>query len=384
MLELNYNNNNHILPLAIIKQIKHDDNQIKKMSTGSFSQEPFSPKTHYLKLADSNYYFALITLRHYIKVASDYFFGVEQKAKNIDLFMLTSSISSPMGPGSDSKPINIKFGKLKTCLTDSSQFGFEPLLLNKFKKVYCYLPSMRGEDCDARHLSQFFHCELEIRGGLNNLIPIIEKYIKFLCRVILTMDQTIEKIAVKPSTSKKILKDTINIKKFPAITFDKAVDLLIKNGFKNLVHTTKHGRDISSQGEIQLMKLLKIKTPLWITHFDRDRVPFYQKPNPKNKNETINADLLFPPVIKNSFGGEVVGASQRQDNVKEIHESLKRQKHINAEPYEWYINLRRQKNYQTTSGFGMGIERFIAWALGKSDIKDVIPYPRIKNTRSYP
>ena len=71
-----------------------------------------------------------------------------------------------MGPGSDSEVIPIKFGKYNSFLVDSSQFGFEPLLLNKLDKVYCYLPSMRGENPDKRHLNQFFHCEAEIKGTL--------------------------------------------------------------------------------------------------------------------------------------------------------------------------------------------------------------------------
>ena len=87
-------------------------------------------------------------MRHYIKIASDYYFGVECGAKNIDLFMLTPSVSSPMGPASDSEPNLIKFGKYNSNLVDSSQFGLEPLLLNGIDMVYCYMPSMRGENPD--------------------------------------------------------------------------------------------------------------------------------------------------------------------------------------------------------------------------------------------
>jgi asparaginyl-tRNA synthetase len=94
--------------------------------------------------------------------------------------------------------------------------------------------------------------------------------------------------------------------------------------------------------------------------------------------------LLFPPIIKDAFGGEVVGSGQRQDNVEEMHESLKRQKNISSRSYAWYIDLRRQPNYTITSGFGLGVERFIAWALAKDDIKKVIPYPRLKNTVTFP
>jgi asparaginyl-tRNA synthetase len=93
--------------------------------------------------------------------------------------------------------------------------------------------------------------------------------------------------------------------------------------------------------------------------------------------------LIFPPIIKESFGGEIVGCGQRQDNPKEIYESLYRQ-NISPEPYEWYINLRKLPKYQVTSGFGLGIERFITWSLCRDDIKNSILYPRLKNVKTYP
>jgi asparaginyl-tRNA synthetase len=132
------------------------------------------------------------------------------------------------------------------------------------------------------------------------------------------------------------------------------------------------------------MDILKTKLPIWLTNFDRDRVPFYQKPDYKNPEKTISADLLFPPMTKGAFGGEIVGSGQRQDSAEEMYESLKRQNNISPISYEWYIDLRRQPNYKATSGFGLGIERFIAWSLGKDNIRDVILYPRIKNTKTFP
>jgi asparaginyl-tRNA synthetase len=374
-----------MLPKFLEKEILKDEKDLEAMQGScSFKMPNYNPKTHYKHITDKKYFHALTVLRHYIKAASDYYFGVKLNAKNIDLFMLTSSISSPMGPGSDSEPIRIKFGKYETCLVDSSQFGFEPLLMNGFSKVYCYLPSMRGEDSDKRHLNQFYHCEMEMKGTLDELISYIEGYIKVLCEVVLLMDKTTRCISGDYKQTRKIFKKTLNLRSFPSITFDKAVDLIVKHGMKKHVRFTKHGRDITSQGEKELMRLLKADTPIWVKYYDRDRVPFYQKPDPKHPDKTLNADLLFPPIIKGSFGGEIVGSGQRQDNPKEMYESLKRQNDISADVYEWYIDLRKSPAYQVTSGFGLGIERFIAWALAKDDIRHVILYPRIKNTISIP
>jgi len=367
------------------KDIIECDKQFSNVKNcSSFRITRYRLKKHYKDLCASGYYHGLILLRHYIKAASDYYFGVEQKAKNVDLFMFTSSVSSPLGPGSDSEPVSIKLGKLNTFLVDSSQFGFEPILINNIEKAYCYLPSMRGEDCDKRHLTQFYHCEMEMRGGLGELIPIIEGYVKILCETTLLMKNVVGKISVSPVETKRMMNRVIKMKKFPKISFDEAVEILISNGKKSLIHFSNHGRSISSRGEIELMLILKVNTPIWLYNFDRDMVPFYQKPDPKNQDRVINADLLFPPINKKSFGGEILGAGQRQDNAKEMYESLRRQSNVSVKSYKWYIELRNQSNYKATSGFGLGIERFLAWAIGKDNIRDVIPYPRIKNFKTLP
>ncbi len=84
-----------------------------------------------------------------------------------------------------------------------------------------------------------------------------------------------------------------------------------------------------------------------------------------------------------SFGGEIVGCGQRQDNTEEMYDSMKRQG-VSSDPYTWYADLRSMPSYRTTAGFGLGVERFIAWSLGLGNIRDAIPYPRLKNVLTIP
>lgn len=372
-----------MIPMHILEIINKENSLFSNRKKEDFLMPEYNPEFHYLHLAKYDYFFALLCLRNYIKPISDYYFSVIVGAKNIDLFMLTPSISSPMGPGSNSEGIPIKFGGLDTYLVDSSQFGFEPLLLNSLKKVYCYLPSMRGENFDKRHLNQFFHCEMEMRGQLKELKPIIEGYIKIMCETILLADNIVNLISTNPEKTKEVLKKIVNQERFQEISFDEAINILENNDRKDLINYTDKGRDISSNGEQELLKILEIDMPIWINNYDRDRVPFYQKPNPENTNQTINADLLFPALQEGSFGGEIVGCGQRQDVPEEMYESLERQG-LSSRPYEWYIDIRRQKNYQISSGFGLGIERYLSWALGFDDIKNAIIYPRLKGIITYP
>lgn len=362
-------------------KIQRSDNDYLKKDRADYKLPDYDANTYYIEVAKSPYFQALSVLRHYIKRACDVYWGDIQNAYNIDLFMITQSISSPMGPGSDSEAISIKFGESNAYLVDSSQFGFEPLLVNGIKKVYCYLPSFRGENPNNRHLSQFYHCEAEILGTLEDLKPQIEGFVKFLAETLISMPNILSLLSTSSDTSTEKLNLLLQTKKFQEVEFDDAIKILKDSGYSNLINESEFGHDISSEGEVKLMEILKAEVPIWVNYFDRDRVAFYQKPYKENK--TINADLLFPPIVDNSFGGEIIGSGQRQDNVDEMYDSLKRQG-LDPEPYEWYIDLRRLKNYKTTSGFGLGIERFIAWALCRDRIQDVILYPRLKNTVSLP
>jgi asparaginyl-tRNA synthetase len=368
---------------AILAQVTKDDKKFSNKKKKDFGIPTYSPNRHYLDLASNNYFLALIYLRDIIKLTTDYYFRNILGAKNVDLFMLTPSVSSPMGPGSDSEAINIKFGKLVTNLVDSSQFGFEPLLLNDVDKVYCYMPSMRGENPDKRHLNQFFHCEAEIKGDIFAIKKVATDYIKLICKACLRAKNIINLISTDPDKTRLMLTGVISQPSFLDISFDEAIKLLESSGNKKMIRYKKYGRDISAEGEIALFNLLGVNRPIWLNNFDRDRVPFYQKPDPKNEDKVINADFLVPPLTRNAFGGELIGSGQRQDNSREMKESLIRQG-VEIGPYKWYINLREQPGYQITSGFGMGVERFIAWILGLSDIKDTILYPRLKNIKMYP
>ncbi len=172
-------------------------------------------------------------------MASDYYWSKIQKAYNVDLFMLTPSVSSPMGPGSDSEAIEIKFGNLHTYLIDSSQFGFEPIVMNDIHKVYCYLPSMCGENPDKRHLNQFFHCEVEIKGTLQDLKPQIHEYIRYLGKTMLSQKSILKKISANYEVTIQKLEAIISNSKFKEIEFYHAVDLLIKNGFSQICESNR-------------------------------------------------------------------------------------------------------------------------------------------------
>lgn len=364
----------------ILKNARLDASEFVKINGQNSLRPPlYNAESYVDDVIEDKYFAALLIVRHYVKLTSDAYWS-EIGAFNVDLFMLTPSASSPMGPGSDSEVISIQFGKYHTNLTDSSQFGFEPLMFH-VDKAYSYLPSMRGENPDARHLNQFFHCEAEIVGTLDKLLPFVEGYVRALARTFAALTPIIELMSIDFSKTEQVLQNIVNAKSFNKKTFNEVYPWLQENPSFHSV--SDFGRNITNSGEVALVRAMGDGLPMWLCNYDRDTVAFYQKPDPQTTGSVINADLLFAPIIEGGLGGEIVGAGQRQNNSEEIIESLKRQE-VDGEPYEWYINLRKQSNYKTTSGFGLGIERFIAWALGYSDIKDVIHYPRLKNIKTLP
>lgn len=335
----------------------------------------FQPDNHINILIDDPHYEQLIRLRNEVAITADNYFQ-SKGAPRVDLYMVTGSVSSPMGKGSDSEPWPIRMGEIDTHLVDSAQFGMEPLVQKSFNMVYCYLPSFRGEDPDHHHLNQFYHCEAELKGSLEDSIVVVEELFGDFFKLL-------DKDLVSELIEEDRLKLLREVSKNPIqrLNFEEAVKILENKD--EYVEVTPHGRKITRAGEIELSKrLYNHKSAFWLTNFDRDIVPFYQKPNPQNTEQVLNADLILPPVGEHGFAGEVLGSGQRQDSEKEMMESIERQAVVNPESYAWYIEMRNRPDYVPTSGFGLGVERLISWMIGTDDIASAAIYPVMNTIKS--
>jgi aspartyl/asparaginyl-tRNA synthetase len=340
----------------------------------------FEPKNHIQNLTSKKFYMNLVLLRNTIEKECDNYF-CKLGAPKVDLYLFSNSVSSPIALGSDSKAIDFHLGRKAYYLADSSQFGMEPLLINSFDIVYCYLPSFRGENPDNRHLNQFYHCETEMRGDHGRAMSVAENLIRHLTKSVI---RGLELGNFRFSQISNITElERISSNKFSRITFDDAIKLLENGGCGDFVEYKKFGRVLTSRAENMIIKLINNnKLPVWVTNYDRDTVAFYQKPDPKDTTKALNADLLVPALSKNSIGGEILGLGERQNRAKSIIESMKRQNINNTGQYDWYIKLRKNPKYRTTSGFGMGIERYISWILGLNSLADASLYPVIKGVKT--
>lgn len=316
--------------------------------------------THYIEALKNEWYKQLVVLENLITEETVKFYS-DKGIITMHLPVSTGSISSPMGRGSDSKPVKVNLEGVDTYLADSMQFLLEYGCRLTEKGCYYVMPSFRGEKADERHLCQFYHSEAEIPGTLEDIMDLVEDYIKYLSKKIL------ERIGDK---LKETVEDISHIEKianyngkFKKITLDQAENVLkdkFGNDIKEYIVYEDGWRNITRKAEKALIEIYD--GIVWITNYDELAVPFYQKLDSKIKGTTRNADLLMGI-------GETVGCGERHKEHKELLDALERHC-VPSEEYEWYIKMKKQFPMQT-AGFGMGIERFLMWVLKATDIRNM-------------
>ena len=346
--------------------IIHTDQVKLKQQNQHFSMAKLSPPvswkdpaTHYLKTFDHPWYGLLFKLQASINYATYLFFHQRQMLSG-SFPMTTGSISSPMGLGSDSMPVCINLAGQATYLADSMQFMLEYALRFHDKGVFYMMPSFRGEDADARHLCQFYHAEAEITGCLDDVMSLVESYLHFLSTALL--HEHGELLAALGFNTHHI-QSAIKLQHFPRIRFDEALEAL----HHNPLYMTKHpaGFDIINHlGELALINIYA--GPVWLTHLPQLSVPFYQADEPGTEY-ALCADLLMGI-------GETVGAGERHLDQDGVFAALAKRK-VDPASYAWYLKM-RDIHPLKTSGFGMGIERYILWLLEHNDIRDCQLFPR--------
>ena len=319
-----------------------------------------SEKDFYLNVLVNPWYKLLVKLENLVSMETMKFYE-EKGIITMHLPVTTGSISSPMGRGSDSLPVKVNLEGIDTYLADSMQFLLEyGCRLNK-KGVYYVMPSFRGEKADERHLCQFYHSEAEIPGNLEDVMNLVEEYIKYLSKKNLeNFKEELEKAIGDVSHIEKIANYKEN---FPRITFNQAEQALKEKFGDNLNDYIEYNdgwRNITRKAEQELIKIYD--GIVWITNYDILAVPFYQQFDDDLAGTTKNADLLFGI-------GETVGCGERHQNDMDLLKSMKLHE-VDKEEYEWYIKLKEKYPLQT-AGFGMGIERYLMWVLKASDIRNM-------------
>ena len=260
---------------------------------------------------------------------------------------------------------NVKYFNMDAYLTQSWQLYAEAAIAS-LGKIYTIAPSFRAEKSRTRrHLTEYWHLEVEIPWcDLNCIMKVEEELLTHIChRLAKEMPKELERFGRSPNDLLKVEPP------FERITYDEAVEMLRRDGID-----FEWGDDLGWIEEKHLT--MKYDKPFFITHYPRGVKAFYHKPDPKRPEVTLSVDMMAPEGY-----GEITGGGQRIDDVNELLERIK-EENLDPDDYEWYIDLRRYGSVPH-SGFGLGVERTIAWICKLDHIRDAIAFPRLIN-RVYP
>ncbi len=232
--------------------------------------------------------------------------------------------------------------------------------IEAFGKVYCFGPTFRAEKSKTRrHLMEFWMVEPEAAWmELPGLLDLEERFVSYIVQTALQKRGAELQILERDTSKLATIKPP-----FPRITYDRALEILKENGLE-----VEWGDDFGGDEETVLAS--QYDRPLFITHYPAKAKAFYMQPDPNRPEVVLCADLIAPEGY-----GEICGGSQRIHDLALMERRIN-EHHLPREAFEWYLDLRR---YGTVphSGFGMGIERLVAWISGVPHLRETIPFPRM-------
>ncbi|MBT3665236.1 asparagine--tRNA ligase [bacterium] len=295
---------------------------------------------------------SILRIRHQIvKSIRDFF-------DNNDFILVDSPVFTGNAVEGTTTLFELDYFEKKAYLTQSGQLYQEAGAM-AFGKSYCFGPVFRAEKSKTRrHLTEFWMVEPEMAycnlaqnmDWMESLVSyIIKKVIKECENELNILDRDIKKLECVKSP-------------FPRITYDEAVGILENNGID-----FNYGKDFGAADETIISN--QYKSPVMIHSWPVDTKAFYMKRDENNNNLALGVDMIAPEGY-----GEIVGGGQREDNIDILKETI-RHHDLPLKPFEWYLDLRKYGSVPH-SGFGLGLERFVAWVCGTTHIRETIPFPR--------
>jgi len=254
------------------------------------------------------------------------------------------------------------YGKV-AYLAQSWQLYAEAMIFG-LEKIYTIAPSFRAEKSrTVRHLSEYWHSEMEAAWmEFDDCIKVAEELVSHIVQTAIKKNKKeLEALGTDIGKLEKVKPP------FPRITYEEVLELLKEDGLN-----VPWGKDLRTIEEQALMK--HYEKPLFVTHYPEEIKAFYMK-RAENPKLVLGFDLIAPHV------GEIIGGSERENNIELMKQRLKKDK-VPLENYEWYFDTRRY-GAVPHSGFGMGVERVVQWICNLETIQDAIGFPRTMD-RIYP
>ncbi len=334
----------------------------------SLAQEyPITPKEHgttflmdnrhnWLRSKKQN---AILRIRHTIvKSIRDYF-------DSNGFTLVDAPVFTPNSCEGTSTLFETDYFDTKAFLTQSGQLYMEAGAM-ALGKVYCFGPTFRAEKSKTRrHLTEFWMVEPEVAYmNLDGVMDLAEDFICYIVERVLEKHEEQFKI-IERDTSKL---ETV-LKPFPRIHYDEAAQIL-KDNNSDFVY----GEDFGGGHETIIAN--QYDRPVMVHRYPAAVKAFYMKGDPEDPTRALGVDVLAPEGY-----GEIIGGGQREDDLDTLMRKIKEHE-LPEDDFQWYLDVRRYGSVPH-GGFGLGVERTVAWLCGLPHVRETIPFPRLMH-RLYP
>ena len=328
---------------------------------------PISPKEHgvdflmnnrHLWLRSKKQHAALRVRAEIVKAVRDFFDGRG--------FTLTDApIFTPSACEGTSTLFETQYFDEKAYLSQSGQLYMEATAA-ALGKVYCFGPTFRAEKSKTRrHLIEFWMVEPEVAfADLYDNMELAEQFVEYIVqRTITNRKEELAALERDVSVLEKVKAP------FPRLHYSEAAQMIKKENPEFII-----GDDFGGTDETIVSS--KFDRPVFVHHYPSAVKAFYMKEDPSEAGSSLSCDLLATEGY-----GEIIGGGQREDNLDVLEQKISAHGLKHAD-FAWYLDLRRYGTFPH-SGFGLGIERTVAWICGLQHVRETIPFPRLYG-RSYP
>lgn len=328
---------------------------------------PITPKEHgtdflmnsrHLWLRSKRQHAILRVRAEIIKAVRDFFDGRG--------FTLTDApIFTPSACEGTSTLFETKYFDEKAYLSQSGQLYMEATAA-AFGKVYCFGPTFRAEKSKTRrHLIEFWMVEPEVAfNDMYDNMELAEQFIEYVVQRTIKNKAEELRVLERDISKLEVIKGS-----FPRLHYKEAVQIIKKENPQFI-----DGDDFGGTDETIVSS--KFEKPVFVHHFPQAIKAFYMKEDPNEPGFAMGCDLLATEGY-----GEIIGGGQREENIEKLLLKIKEHQ-LREEDFAWYLDLRRFGSFPH-SGFGLGIERAVAWICGLPHIRETLPFPRLYG-RSYP
>ena len=293
---------------------------------------------------------AILRIRHrIIKSVRDFF-------DNHGFTLVDAPIFTPNACEGTTNLFETDYFDTKAYLTQSGQLYMEAAAM-AVGKAYCFGPTFRAEKSKTRrHLTEFWMVEPEVAFfDIYDDMDLAEEFVEYIVQQVVEHNKDDLEVLERDITKLE------NIKRpFPRISYDEAIEILHKKG-----NDTPWGEDFGGDEETLISE--EFDRPVMIHHYPMKVKAFYMK---QDGDKAACVDMIAPEGY-----GEIIGGGQREEDVEKLKTKIQEQG-LKEEVFDWYLDLRKYGSVPH-AGFGLGIERTVAWICGLPHVRETIPFPRL-------